>query len=156
MADDLATVLGRLEALVGGEAPYTLGPYREDLRTLLAAYDAQAARLAHTGTYCAFCTAEFPDEAPGTVEQIQRHVYVCPLHPMRQVERDRDEMDSQATRYRVERYAQAARLAELTDTLQRVTDLIDRFGPHGNLAYGLFFLVTGMLGVFLGLWLWGR
>lgn len=56
---------------------------------------------ARTGTYCAYCTAEFPDEAPDTVEQIQRHVHECPLHPMRQVERDRDEMDSKATRYRV-------------------------------------------------------
>lgn len=55
-----------------------------------------------SGTYCAFCTAEFPDEKPDTVEQIQRHVMVCPMHPMREVERDRDEMDRRMTQYRVE------------------------------------------------------
>ncbi len=58
-------------------------------------------RAPGSGTYCAFCTAEFPDEAPDTVAQIQRHVYECPRHPMRAVERDRDEMDRRATRYRV-------------------------------------------------------
>ncbi len=65
------------------------------------------------GTYCAFCTAEFPDEAPDTVAQIQRHVYECPLHPMREVERDRDAMDAQATRYRVEAERLRARLSTM-------------------------------------------
>ncbi len=36
----------RLGALVNGEAPYTLGPYRDDLRALLAAYDALLAEQA--------------------------------------------------------------------------------------------------------------
>jgi hypothetical protein len=97
---------------------------RTDIEILKAERGAQAARLAHTGTYCAFCTAEFPDEDPDTVAQIQRHVYECPLHPMRQAERDRDEMDSKATRYRVALEAQAARLAAVSDALMYAISII--------------------------------
>jgi hypothetical protein len=53
-------------------------------------------------TYCAFCNCEYSNEAEDTLEKIQEHVLVCQHHPMRLVERDRDEMDRWMTQHRVE------------------------------------------------------
>lgn len=83
------------------------------------------------GTYCAFCTAEFPDEQPDTVAQIQRHVYECPLHPMREAERDRDEMDSRATRYRVALEKAEAERAQDAPVLA-AAEALERDWPDGD------------------------
>lgn len=41
---------------------------------------------------CAFCDAEYPPGTPPTQhEALTAHVLVCPKHPMREVERQRDE-----------------------------------------------------------------
>lgn len=42
---------------------------------------------------CAFCEAEYPEGTPATQHaNLAEHVKVCPKHPMRKVERERDEL----------------------------------------------------------------
>lgn len=52
-------------------------------------------------TYCAYCSAEFPTEQPDSLELIQSHIYVCPLHPMRKVEREKVDLEALIAKLRV-------------------------------------------------------
>lgn len=46
--------------------------------------------------HCAFCDEEYPEGTPATQhEALTAHVKVCPAHPMREVERELDELRAQ-------------------------------------------------------------
>ena len=38
-------------------------------------------------TYCAYCGASFPLDAPNSSTLVTEHIYTCPKHPMRDVEK---------------------------------------------------------------------
>lgn len=50
-------------------------------------------------TYCAYCGESFKTDAPDATDHIGKHITVCPKHPMREVERERD--GARATLYRL-------------------------------------------------------
>jgi hypothetical protein len=63
--------------------------------------EAEVARLKGE-TYCAYCGERFPLDAPDSCEQIGNHIQVCPKHPMRAVEAERDAALAEVERIRTE------------------------------------------------------
>lgn len=49
----------------------------------------RAAEAKNRQTYCAFCGATFPVD--DSAEEVSKHIATCPKHPMRRVEKERDE-----------------------------------------------------------------
>jgi len=45
------------------------------------------------GTYCAFCNAEYPEESEDVVDAIQKHVRVCPFHPIQEYKKACTDME---------------------------------------------------------------
>jgi hypothetical protein len=88
---DAATLVNRLQ---GAECE------RDDLSTRLEALGQSYERVkrqrdvaqAQLGvTYCAYCGAQFPMDAPDLTALVTGHIHSCTEHPMRAVERERDD-----------------------------------------------------------------
>jgi hypothetical protein len=47
-------------------------------------------------TYCAYCGELFEIDAPESVDAVGKHIGICPKHPMRTVEKERDEWKQRA------------------------------------------------------------
>jgi len=74
-------------------------------------------------TYCAFCGERFPLDGTAATA-VAEHIKTCPKHPMREVEADRNRLDSIATRQSVElREAEHATRLE-REKLHKLADLI--------------------------------
>ncbi len=86
----------------------------------------------HKETYCAYCGERFPLDAPDSSDEVTKHIYECPSHPLQQSQAESEARSEVITQLAAEiklwkeYYEQSqARVARLTAVLKEVYDAWD-------------------------------